>query len=76
MITPNEVPNVPCGVESEEETLKLQSACRFLMYRVELKDVVQPRSLAKLNICVPNVPCGVESFVLSPACQPSDFNCS
>ncbi len=56
------VPNVPCGVESLIEggfPLPIQGE-EFLMYRVELKAFFQASCLHLLRF-VPNVPCGVES---------------
>ena len=53
------VPNVPCGVESPLSQLLLSYPTGFLMYRVELKDVVI-KNVQKVK-GVPNVPCGVES---------------
>ena len=33
------VPNAPCGVESGEKDLKNSGKNKFLMHRVELKDI-------------------------------------
>jgi hypothetical protein len=50
----------------------LKRFCRFLMYRVELKDLSDFVYAFKLSFKVPNVPCGVESSVaLSPTPCPA-----
>ncbi len=53
------VPNVPCGVESQTPEDSTYLTNSFLMYRVELKELL--KEFTQTNKGVPNVPCGVES---------------
>ena len=56
------VPNAPCGVESESVKSSSFDVSMFLMHRVELKVVCRISSPA--SPLVPNAPCGVESWVI------------
>ncbi len=56
------VPNVPCGVESQDAWANINSwTSEFLMYRVELKVAILATLM--ISFAVPNVPCGVERGV-------------
>ncbi len=62
LYTDTEVPNAPCGVESNDSPVWAFTISAFLMHRVELK--VSFFTLSPLRRKVPNAPCGVESVEL------------
>ncbi len=62
--TKGKVPNVPCGVERSPWDVGIAVMRPFLMYRVELKDMLILKALLRYNMSVPNVPCGVERALI------------
>ena len=56
-----QVPNAPCGVESNLICRESQALGEFLMHRVELKAFLVFKSGRDGTLPVPNAPCGVES---------------
>ena len=54
------VPNAPCGVESCFSSCLNSGLSKFLMHRVELKDITVLDYAICYSLCVLNAPCGVE----------------